>query len=49
MDSQELQKEQHQRGLQAHTTRAQESQAQFASLQAKLGKNKTSVGMVYVV
>ncbi|XP_065884838.1 centrosomal protein of 135 kDa-like [Dysidea avara] len=40
VDSQELQKEQHQRGLQAHTTRAQESQAQFASLQAKLAEVK---------
>ena len=39
MDTQELQKEQQHRGIQMHTTRAQEAQAQITSLEAKLGEH----------
>lgn len=38
MDTQELQKEQHHRGIQMHSTRAQEAHAQVTTLQAKLGE-----------
>ena len=40
MDTQELQKEQHHRGIQMHTTKAQEAQAQVTSLQSKLSEYK---------
>ena len=38
VDTQELQKEHHHRGIQMHSTKAQEAQAQVTSLQAKLGE-----------
>ena len=39
VDAQELQKEQHHRGIQLHTSKAQEAQAQITTLQARLGKH----------
>lgn len=38
VDTQELQKEQHHRGIQMHSSRAQEAQVQVTSLQAKLAE-----------
>ena len=39
VDTQELHKEQQHRGIQMHTTRTQEAQAQITSLEAKLGEH----------